>query len=1207
MTSLRFSWLGTQRIESGAGALHLPTRKASALLAFLSCSIQPHSRESLAAIFWAEFDQIRAHANLRRTLVSINQILGPGTLVSDRETVGIDPDAPLWTDVGEFRLLLESTKAHAHQGIVCTECIIQLEKAVSLYRGEFLEGFNLKDCPDFDDWQHLQREDFRSDLSFILEKLTDAYTVSREWEKAIHKGRQWVSLDRLHEPAQRRLIQVYALSGQRSAALRQYEECEHWLQVELSQSPEKETSALYQQVRTGKIGYQGIRSEVTGSLPLVDIVNQPLIKTKLFIPHRRPGLVSRQDLINKLDQGAKKILSLISAPAGYGKTTLLLEWIESLQKGEASTPWLVGWFSLDPGDNDPIRFLTYLTTALEKVHPGVGAETQSVIRSSDSLHPATPLSVLINDLQGISQSVLLVLDDYQFISNPVIHDGITFLIEHVPINVHLVIATRSDPPLPLARLRGRNQLTEIRANDLRFSLNETVELLNKVFNLGLTPKQIEILEHRTEGWVAGLQMAAISMQDRLDIAQFIEAFSGSHRFIMDYLAEEALIRQSVEIQEFLLKTSILERLSQPLCDFVLAGKSSTPEAGSQLAYDFSGHYGGDQSRLVQLERSNLFIVPLDDERVWYRYHHLFADLLCTRLQHASPDLIPILHRRAAAWFEKHGWTDETINHSMAAKDWENASRLIAEHIPARLENGQMGTIMGWIEGLPQDVLYRKPKLCALVAETYAHAGMMDQVDPFLNKAEELVSSWKNKADEYEMSKVDNLSPKDITAIRSMVGILRGYKFVCSNEPNLALDFLQKAFNEIPEMGSRELALLHWIEGWAYRSLGSLDQSLDHLILATEFELKAGVVLRDIWTDLAITNRSMGNLHQAIDIFTNSLQMAADRGIQNQGNLSRDEAYLSLLFLEQNQLDLALIHANRAIAYIQWWPSQTVIAIAYACHAQILLASGELEGSLAAVQKADLERKNRLMTPFVHSLVDVTLVQSWLILGEWARLDQWSNEQISPLNARLAAGRSIDEYLEMRLIMLARVWMNKTKVDHHLERDEDCLRLLAQLENSSRSDGRGNSLVEILMLKASIRFSQGKTSEAMDCLDECLSMAQAGGYMRIFLNTGETARDLLSAYLQKPNPIHKAFAMKVLKEFGGISQTLNPPSKLLEPLTSREIEVLQLLARGYSNLQMAEKLVLAVGTVKYHVHNLLAKLQVESRTQAIAKAIDLDLT
>ncbi len=1201
MTTLRFSWLGTPRVESHAGIFHLPTRKAIALLAYLSGSDQPLSRESLAAMFWAEFDQTRAHANLRRTLASILQILGPGLLESTRETVGIGPHAHLWTDVGEFRSLMASIQAHAHPKTACPECVVLLEKAVSLYRGDFLEGLNLKDCPEFDDWQHLQREGFRSNLAWMLERLTAAYLAHAEWEKAILRSRQWASLDRLHEPAQRRLMQAYALSGQRSAAIRQFEECEHWLQVDLGQSPDNETVTLYQQIRTGEAG-----SQAASNSPRVGPTPQPLIKTKLFIPQRHPGLVSRRQLLTKLDQGAHRALTLISAPAGYGKTTLLSEWIDTLQRTGPSPSWAVGWISLDPADNDPIRFLTYLTTALENAHPGVGVETQSVIRSSESLLTSTPLSMLINDLQGLSQSFLVVLDDYQFISNPVIHDGITFLLDHMPSNVHVVIATRSDPPLPIALFRGRNQLTEIRANDLRFTPDEAAELLNTVFGLALTPEQTALLENRTEGWAAGLQMAAISMQDRLDIAQFIEAFSGSHRFIMDYLAEEALLRQPVETQEFLLNTSILERLSQPLCDFVLAGRPRHPEDGWQSPKALPGLHGGDPSRLVRLERSNLFIVPLDDERVWYRYHHLFADLLRTRLQHTSPEWIPILHTRASTWFENHGWIEEAIRHSLAAKDWKNAARLVTQHIPAYLENGKMVTILQWIGDLPQEVIFTNPILCALVAEVYSQAGMIDKIDPYLSRAEEILQAGEKPGKDTRITPEWEISPQEATVIRSMIWILRGLKAEFSSDHKGALDLTQKALKEIPEMAPKELAVLHWVEGWAYRSLGRLDDALDRFTRATEFEREAGATLRDVWTDLAMTYRSVGKLHKAIELFMDSLQRAANRDIQSQGNLSRAEVFLSLLYHEQNRLDLALTHVSRAIESTQWWPSPNIIAMAYASLAQILLARNDLDGCLRAVQKADQERKNRMMTPFVHSLIDVVLVQSWLAWSEWARLDRWAADQISALNARVAGGGSIDEYLEMRLIMLVRVWMIKTRMDRHLERDLDCLRLLAQLEDSSRSDGRVNSLVEILMLKASLRFSQGKCPEAMDGLDECLSMAEAGGYRRIFLNTGEPVRELLSAYLREPHPTHKLFAMMILKDLGESSLARTPQAEIPEPITSRELEVLQLLARGCSNLQIAENLVLAEGTVKYHVHNLLGKLQVESRTQALARAKDLGL-
>jgi LuxR family maltose regulon positive regulatory protein len=1098
MTNLKLSWLGTPIIEGGAGVLHLETRKATALVAFLSNTFEPHSRESLAALFWSEFDQIRAHANLRRCLYSIHKVLGPGILVSDWENLRIDPNAVIWQDINEFRLLLATVSAHQHTDMaIYPECINSLEKVVALYRGDFLEGLNLRDCPEFDDWQGMMREGFRLDLASSLEKLAHVYSARGEWEKAILRTRQWVALDRLNEAAQRMLMQVYTLAGQRSAAMRQFEDCTRWLKDELGQSPSEETITLYRTILTVKVGQHGDRLETPALCSQVDPGKPPLIKTKILIPQRRAGLVAPPHLLSKLDEGVQNPLTLIIAPAGYGKTTLLSEWTNALQKAESSSPWAVCWLSLDAGDNDLLRFLRYLTAALEKVRPEMGAETRALIRSFESMHPTTPLSMLVNDMHELDQSILLVLDDYQFISNPAIHDGITFLLEHIPDNVHIVIATRSDPPIPLARLRARNQLTEIRAQDLRFTSMETAEFLINVFNLALTPEQIATLENRTEGWIAGLQLAAISLQGRLDIAQFIEAFSGSHRFIMDYLAEEALVRQPTEIQAFLLQTSILEHLSEALCDFVITGGSENATDDSRSSMDFGSIHSETQSRLVQMERSNLFIVPLDDERGWYRYHHLFAELLRTRLHHTSPELIPILHRRASTWFEKNGDMEEAINHALAAKDWENSSRLIDRIIHSYLENGQMTTVMKWISSFPQDELFKYPKLCVQVAEVYSQAGMIDQIDPLLDRAEETVSSMKYPEDGSERARVLGLSSKEITVIRSMTAILRGLKAVCSGDPQRAVDLTQATLVNIPDMEPKELAVLFWVQGWAHRSLGNLPLALELLTRATEHARVAGVVLRDVWTDLGNVTRLVGKLPQAIDILTNSLQAAADRGIQNQGNLSRDESFLSFIYYEQNQLDLAFTHVHRAIAHTHWWPSHNIIATAYASLAQILLAWNDLDGSLSAIKKAEQERKNRLMTPFVQSIVDATWAQIWLRQGKWDLLDQWASDQISILKSKLEGDELIDEYLEIRLVMLIRVWIEKTKIDKTTERYEECYQLLDRLENSCKTAGRVNSLAIILFLKDIILFLQGKIFEALKGLDTCLSKAEPGRYMRIF--------------------------------------------------------------------------------------------------------------
>ncbi|MBE0685116.1 MAG: hypothetical protein IH585_03870, partial [Anaerolineaceae bacterium] len=717
MKKIKLFWLGLPIIKCDNVAIHMETRKATALLALLGLSSAPPSRESIATLFWSEFDQAHAMANLRRTLFSINKLLGPEILISSHENVGINPDSLVWQDVQELHLILESVKTHQHTKISkCAECVNDLEKAVSLYRGDFLEGMNLRDCPAFDDWQYLEREGFRADLASTLEKLAHAYSGNGEWEKAILVARRWVNLDRLNENAQRILLQVYALSGQRSAALRHYEEFMHLMQDELAQPPEKETIALIQKIQTGAIG-RSIGQSQFGAIQLAARkINEPLIRQKLFIPHHRTGIVSRPNLIEKLEQSLNCALTLISAPAGYGKTTILSEWIETRRKVKPFSPWSVCWLSLDAGDNDPIRFLTYITAALKSARPEIGEETQSILQSSQSLYPTTPISMLINELQELPQSVLLVLDDYQFISNQTIHDGVIFLLEHLPVNVHLVISTRSDPPFPLALFRGRNQLNELRAKDLRFTSSEISTFLSKTFNLLLTPEQISILENRTEGWVAGLQMAALSMQGRLDISKFIEEFSGSHRFIIDYLTEEALNRQSMEMQVFLLRSSILERLNGPLCDFVLDRKTNQEIHTAKSLNDFSTIQRESQSLLTELDSSNLFIVPLDDDRIWYRYHHLFADLLHSRLEQTSPKLLPILHMRASTWFENNGRIDKSISHSLAAKHWDNTSRLIDLHFRKYLENGQMTTVLKWFEGIPQDVVFKYPKLCTQVAE-----------------------------------------------------------------------------------------------------------------------------------------------------------------------------------------------------------------------------------------------------------------------------------------------------------------------------------------------------------------------------------------------------------------------------------------------------------------------------------------------------------
>lgn len=1207
MVRFKTFWLGIPVIEHDGKVFNLETRKAVALLAYLGLSSpSPLSRENLATLFWPEYDQQHASANLRRSLYSINHELGPDLIISNRENVMVNPSCLFWQDVQEFRLLLAGVKSHNHESGVCAECIDNLEKAIALYRGSFLEGLNLRDSPEFDQWQYLQRESFFHDLASSLEQLVHTYVSLGEWEKGIKKARHWVSLDHLNENAQRTLIQTYAQAGQRSAALHQFNEYTRTSKDELDLPPDGELVALYQEIRAGNTRNIRGKQRTSDTTSHINSSKQPLIKTKLFIPRLQKDYVPRSLLLEKLALGSKKPLILISAPAGYGKTTLLAEWTNSLQKVDAQKPWAICWLSLDAGDNDPMRFLVYLTAALERVNLELSAETQEVIRSTESIYPNTPLTMLLNDLHDQDQSVLLVFDDYQLINNPTIHDGITFLLDHLPDNVHIVISTRSDPPIPLSRFRARGQLSEIREEDLRFNTDEATSFLTQIFGLDLSKEQVIKLENRTEGWVAGLQLAAVSMQGRQDIPNFIEAFSGSHRFVMDYLAEEALSRQPLEIQRFLLQTSILERLNDSLCDFVLNVQAKNHVPDPHYSQESSPTPEKHNTRLAILENLGLFIIPQDDERIWYRYHHLFADLLRTQLLSTLPDLVPILHQRAAIWFEQHGDIEGSIDHSLAAKDWKSASRVFVLHIPEFLEKGQMTTIIKWLAHFPQEELFKSPKLCIQVAEVYSQAGMIDQIDPLLNKAEELVSLQKSQVESQDRSLEKNLSEEEITVIRSMIPILRGLKAVCSGQPLLAMDITQSALQSIPDMDSKELAILFWVQGWAQRSLGNLELALKLLTKGTKFANQSGATLRDIWTDLGNVTRLVGKLPQAISILENSLRAIIDKNNQNQGNLSRDESFLSFLYYERNQLDQAYMYAKRALTHTQWWPSHNIIATANVSLAQIMLARDDLSGSHHALQIAEDERKNRLMTPFVHCLVDTTWVQVWLKQREWELLDQWESNQIAILETKLNSNNKIDEYLELRLIMLVRMWIERTKLDKKKERYETSLSLLERLETSSRSSGRGNSLTVILLYKAIVLFQKERRNEAFRELDGCFALAEPGNYMRIFLDIGESSQELLYLYYQQSNVTHKKYALKILKEFSNSQLAEKQKEDLPEILTSREMDILRLLVEGCSNREMAERLVLSEGTIKFHVHNILGKLNAASRTQAIANARELNL-
>lgn len=608
--------LGSPLLETAAGQpVRLETRKALALLIYLRLGGRDFTREHLASLFWPEYDQQRALANLRRTLASFNKTpKRTGVLIAaSRQNVGLHDPARIECDVETFTRRLQTCRAHAHlPAETCPACLGELQPAIDLYHGDFLEGFTLKDSPVFDDWQITLRLDLLRQLGWALQTCAQMWAAANDFDRALTYARRWAALDPCDEEARCLLISLHLRAGQRSAARQEYEDLRTRLRQEFGQEPGAAARAL--------VAQDGGLVTVISPAPET---GERLLRSKLYIPSTRARLVRRVRLLEVLDQIERKTLTIISAPAGFGKTTLLAAWA-------AHTRLPVGWLSLDNGDNNPQRFLSYLAAAVESLQDGLGRGTRRLLEADQPPPPQAILNALLADLDRAERPFVLVLDDYQFITAQAVHDIVLVMLERRPLPLRLTLASRVDPPFPLARLRSQDQLLELRARDLRFTPSETAEFLTQAMELELTRQDIQTLASRTEGWIVGLQMAALSLKGQANASAFIQAFSGSNRYILDYLMEEVLDRQPEPVQRFLVETSILDRLSAPLCNAV------------------TGRADGQQA-LETLERSNLFVSPLDDERRWYRYHHLFADLLRARLEQRQPGAAARLRALASMW------------------------------------------------------------------------------------------------------------------------------------------------------------------------------------------------------------------------------------------------------------------------------------------------------------------------------------------------------------------------------------------------------------------------------------------------------------------------------------------------------------------------------------------------------------------------------
>lgn len=948
----------------------------------------------------------------------------------------------------------------------------------------------------------------------------------------------------------------------------------------------------------------------------------PLIRTKLRLPFTRRELVPRPRLQARVAEGLQGPLTLVVAPAGFGKTTLAASCA-------ASSGMPVAWLSLDQNDNQTSRFLRYLIAALQGADPKIGIEAVQLLAGSQQAPPETILTSLINDMDDAGQDFVLVLDDYQFISSRAVHEEVAFLLEHCPKIFHLLIATRSDPPLPLARLRARGQTVELRASDLRFTEPEAAQFLNEVVGVHLDAGSVALLEERTEGWIAGMQMAALSMRDREDVSGFIKEFSGTNRYVLDYLLEEVLASQPSEVQGFLLWTSILERLTAPLCDAVIYDEKTRFEnegwrGASNPAQSLPGNspFHDSRSILEHLERANLFLVALDDEREWFRYHHLFADLLRARLGQLYPGLGSQLHLRAAVWLEQEGMVVEAINHALAAGAHNDAARMVEKNTTRLLTQGKLNALMGWIELLPADLRTARPWLCVHQASALAFAGRLAGVEPLLQQAEAAAGAdfLLNSPDATDISsKVvsENQALKGAAqAIRAMSAVMKG-------QDAEAIHLAQQALALLPAGNRWDRAAAAWALGYGLRSQGRLPEAR----LAFEEQIRLGRSIGNIWTlvtgltDLAQVLRSQGQLRQARVLFEKALSEAGQQGARSLGYIARMEASLASVLYEQNELDAAYHLLTEAIAHTHQWPNPNHLAYAYTLHARVLLSRGDHFGARTSIQQAYQVSRDAALTRILRCTVEADLVRVWLAFQSagiqldpsdpladqaGALVEDWRREMAGIVEN---TAMRMDEGAEIAALTSARVSLTAGRV-------EEALSLLAHVTRSARAAGLTNVTISALVLTvlAENASSAGQTVSTFTRLEEVLRLAEPGGYVRVFIDEGHPMQALLARWLAHAGaaPL-RDYAARLLSQFDpgphGVrvaQEKVLSTGNLIDPLSQRELEVLHLMALGKTNLDIARQLIVSRGTIKAHAASIYRKLDVTNRTEAVARARQLGI-
>jgi LuxR family transcriptional regulator, maltose regulon positive regulatory protein len=899
----------------------------------------------------------------------------------------------------------------------------------------------------------------------------------------------------------------------------------------------------------------------------------PLLATKLYIPPPRQHVVRRSRLTERLHAGLHRKLTLISAPAGFGKSTLLSAWVTECGRPAA-------WLSLDAGENDPTRFLLYLVAALQTVAPTIGEGILRVLQSPQPPPIDAILTALLNDITTLPDPFLLVLDDYHVIDAQPIDQALTFLVEHLPPQLHLVIATREDPPLPLARFRARGQSTELRATDLRFTATEAAAFLTEVMGLDLSADDIAALDARTEGWIAGLQLAALSMQGRSDTAGFIQAFTGSHRFVLDYLVEEVLQHQPERVRCFLSQTALLDRLTGPLCDAVTGQED-------------------DSGTLEALERGNLFVIPLDDTRQWYRYHHLFAEVLQARLREEQPEQVPALHRRASAWYEQNGLRSDAIRHALIAEDFGRAAGLVELETRAMLTTRQDETLRGWLKALPDELVRARPVLSAYYAVALL-AHDLEASEDRLRDAERSLDgtariSERPEAPSAPMVVVDE---EEFRSLPGITAITRAYHAGALGDVSGSVTYARRALDLLPEddhlWRGAAAALLgdaSWTSGeleTAYRffvnSMASLRMTGDITQLIT-----GAFILADIRT-------AQGRLREAERLYEQALQLAVDQGESMPPKTADLYVGMSELRRERNDLDGAVqdllkskemgAHSGLSENRYRW----------YVAMARIKEAQGDFGGALDLLDEAE-RLYIRSPNPYVRP-VAARKARVWMRQGRLAEVLEWARE------AGLSSGDDLSYVREFEHITLARVLIARYTSDRVDSAIHEAMSLLERLLQAADEGGRMGSVIEILVLHALAYEAQSNDALALAPLSRALVLAESEGYVRIFLDEGTSVAVLLEKAAK--HGIGPNYVRHLLTALGKAEDRTPGNQVMIEPLSERERDVLRLLATNLTGPEIARELMVSPSTMRTHTSHIYGKLGVNSRRAAVRRAEELAL-